>query len=233
MTARGSALPRDDQKARAVRDMFDAIAPRYDLVNRIMTFGIDGLWRARAVRDLALPIGSTVVDIGCGTGDLCRALHAERLHGIGVDMSWNMLVHARTGAPLVEADGLQLPFPDESLDGAVSGFALRNLTDLAALFHELARVLRPLGRIALLDVAQPTQPLLRWGHGMYFGKVVPMIGAALSDAAAYRYLPESVAYLPAADRMVAMLDEAGFERVERRLLTGGITQLLTGTKACP
>lgn len=225
-------LPQGAEKADAVQRMFDAIAPRYDLVNRVMTFGLDRIWRRRTVRDLALPAGARVVDLACGTGDLCRDLRAADLRPFGVDFAFAMLANARTGAPLVQADAQRLPFPDASFDGATSGFALRNLTSLDAFFAELARVVRPLGRVALLDVAQPTQPLLRKGHAVYFEHVVPRIGGALSgNAAAYRYLPESVAYLPAGAELVRMLASAGFRDVERHLLTGGITQLLTGTRA--
>jgi demethylmenaquinone methyltransferase/2-methoxy-6-polyprenyl-1,4-benzoquinol methylase len=118
------------------------------------------------------------------------------------------------------------------VDGATSGFALRNFTDLDAFFAELARVVRPLGRVALLEVAQPARPLLRRGHAVYFDHVVPRLGGLLSgNGAAYRYLPESVAYLPPPDRLTAMLAAAGFRDVDRRLLTGGVTQLLTGTRA--
>jgi demethylmenaquinone methyltransferase/2-methoxy-6-polyprenyl-1,4-benzoquinol methylase len=225
-------LPQGADKASAVRRMFDDIAPRYDLVNRVMTFGLDRVWRRRAVRDLALPAGARVVDLACGTGDLCRDLRAAGLRPTGVDFAFAMLANARTGAPLVQADAQRLPFPDASFDGATSGFALRNLTSLDVFFGELARVVRPLGRVALLDVAQPSQPLLRKGHAVYFERVVPRIGGALSgNASAYRYLPASVAYLPAGDELVRLLEAAGFRHVERRSLTGGITQLLTGTRA--
>lgn len=231
MTA-AAQLPQGEEKARAVQEMFDAIAPRYDLVNRVMTFGLDRGWRKRTVRDLALPAGARVVDVACGTGDLCRDLRAANLRPVGVDFAHRMLANARTGAPLVQADAQRLPFTDASLDGATSGFALRNFTSLYEFFAELARVVRPLGRVALLDVAQPSQPLLRRGHAVYFEHVVPRIGAVLSgNAAAYRYLPKSVAYLPPADDLVRMLAAAGFRDVERHLLTGGITQLLTGTRA--
>ncbi|HEX7168444.1 MAG TPA: ubiquinone/menaquinone biosynthesis methyltransferase [Acidimicrobiales bacterium] len=223
-------LPQGREKERAVRDMFDAIAPRYDLVNRLMTFGLDVRWRRRAVRELALPAGAVVLDIACGTGDLCRDLQGARLRPVGVDFSFGMLRHARTTAPLAHADALRLPFPDASVEGAVSGFALRNFSDLGACFDELGRVVRPGGRIALLDVAQPDSPILRWGHGIYFGKVVPRIGGLLSDPGAYRYLPRSVAYLPAPPAMLDRLRAAGFDDVQRRLLTGGITQLVTGTR---
>lgn len=223
-------LPQGEAKVRAVRDMFDTIAPRYDLVNRVMTFRMDVGWRRRAVRDLRLPAASTVVDIAAGTGDLCRELARQGLRPVGVDLSWGMLAHARTTAPLAQADGLRLPLPGGAVDGVTCGFALRNLVDLGAFFDELARVVRPGGRIALLDVAQPAHPVLRWGHSLYFGKVVPLIGGLLSDKAAYRYLPQSVAYLPPTDEMLDRLRAAGFDAVDRRLLSGGITQLLTATR---
>ena len=224
------ALPEGDEKVRAVRAMFDAIAPRYDLVNRIMTFGLDVRWRRRAVRSLDLGPAATVVDLACGTGDLCRDLAAAGYHPVGVDLSLGMLRHARTDAPLVQADALHLPLSDASADGAVSGFALRNFVALGPVFAELARIVRPGGRIALLDVATPANPILHTGHAVYFGRIVPRIGGALSDPAAYRYLPKSVAYLPAPTAMIDLLHNAGFGAVTRTLLTGGIAQLLVATR---
>jgi demethylmenaquinone methyltransferase / 2-methoxy-6-polyprenyl-1,4-benzoquinol methylase len=222
-------LPQGDEKVRAVRAMFDAIAPRYDLVNRIMTFGLDVRWRRRTVRLLGLSNG-TVLDIACGTGDLCRELHGRGLRPIGLDLSLGMLRAARTEGPRVQADALRLPVPDASVDGVTCGFALRNFVELEPFFDELARVVRPGGRIGLLEVAEPPNPVLRWGHGVYFGRVVPRIGGLLSDASAYRYLPRSVAYLPAPDKMVTMLRDRGFVDTERLLLTRGIAQLLLGTR---
>lgn len=226
------SLPQGEEKVRAVREMFDTIAPRYDLVNRVMTFGLDVRWRKRATHSLALPTGSVVLDIAAGTGDFCRELQAAGLTAVGVDLSFGMLAAARTTAPLLQGDALRLPVPDASVDGVTCGFALRNLMSLEPFFAELARVLRPGGRIALLDVAQPTNPILRWGHGIYFGKVVPQIGGLLNGRgrAAYRYLPKSAAYLPEGDGMTVMLRAAGFADADRRLLSGGITQLLTGTR---
>ena len=223
-------LPQGEEKVVAVRSMFDAIAPRYDLVNRIMTFRLDVGWRRAAVRSLRLPAGATVLDLAAGTGDLCRDLQKAGHAPVGADLSWGMLAHARTTAPLVQADALRLPLPDGSADGATCGFALRNFVDLGGFFDELGRVVRPGGRVALLDVAEPTNAVLRWGHGVYFGKVVPLIGGLLSDASAYRYLPQSVAYLPPPAKMLDLLGEAGFVEVDRRLLTGGIAQLITGTR---
>jgi demethylmenaquinone methyltransferase/2-methoxy-6-polyprenyl-1,4-benzoquinol methylase len=223
-------LPQGEEKVQAVRAMFDAIAPRYDLVNRIMTFRMDVRWRTRTVRALGLPTGSLVLDLACGTGDLCRALTDHGYRPVGADLSFGMLANARTDAPLVHADALQLPVPDRSADGVTCGFALRNFVDLRPFLAELGRVVRPGGRIALLEVAEPSNRLLRWGHGIYFGDVVPRIGGLLSDAAAYRYLPRSVAYLPSASQLVDLIRGAGFGNARRELLSGGIAQLLTGTR---
>lgn len=224
------ALPTGDEKRAAVRSMFDAIAPRYDLVNRIMTFRMDVGWRRRTIGDLDLPYGATVLDLACGTGDLCRGLAAAGHQPVGMDLSFGMLAVGTTTSPLTQADALRLPIPDGSVDGVTCGFALRNFVELGPFFAELGRVVRPLGRIALLEVAEPAHPVLRWGHGVYFGKVVPRIGGLLSDGAAYRYLPRSVAYLPEPDEMLAMVANAGFERVERTLLSTGIAQLVTATR---
>jgi demethylmenaquinone methyltransferase/2-methoxy-6-polyprenyl-1,4-benzoquinol methylase len=224
-------LPEGDEKVRAVRAMFDAIAPRYDVVNRLMTFRMDVRWRKRTVRDLALPPGSRVLDLACGTGDLCREVTAAGLQPLGFDLSFGMLAAARTEAPLAQADALRLPVGDGMADGVTCGFALRNLVSLEPFLAELARVVRPGGRIALLEVATPANPVLRWGHGFYFGKVVPVIGGLLSDPAAYRYLPRSVAYLPEPDRLLEMVGAAGFNAVDRALLSTGISQLITATRS--
>ena len=224
-------LPEGDEKKRAVRDMFDAIAPRYDLVNRVMTFRLDVRWRRKTVRDLALPDGSTVLDLAAGTGDLCIDLRESGLTPISMDLSYGMLAADRSGAPRTQADILRLPVRDRSVDGVTCGFALRNLLELPAFFEELARVVRPGGRIALLDVGIPKNRVIRFGNNIYFGKVVPKIGALLSDGAAYRYLPKSVAYLPDPDEMIAMLQRAGFDDASHHLLSGGLTQQLLGTRS--
>jgi len=226
----GTALPHGDDKVRAVRAMFDTIAPRYDLVNRIMTFRMDVGWRRRAIRALDLGTRSTVVDLACGTGDMCIDLEAAGHRPVGVDLSLGMLAAARTRAPLVQGDALRMPCPDGAVDGVTCGFALRNFVALPPMLAELARIVRPGGRIALLDVAEPPNPIMRWGHSIYFGKVVPIVGGLLSDKAAYRYLPESVAYLPEPAELQRMVADAGFADVERTLLSGGISQLYTGTR---
>src|SRR5687768_4797987 len=154
-----------------VRSMFDDIAPRYDLVNRVMTLGMDRAWRRRTVASLGLGSDSLVADIACGTGDLCIELRKQRMRAIGFDLSLGMLSSARTTSPLVQADALRLPVRDGSLDGVTCGFALRNVVDLDLLFAEMARVVRSEGRIAILEVATPQNPVLRAGHALYFKKV--------------------------------------------------------------
>jgi len=225
-----AGLPEGEAKVKAVDTMFDAIAPRYDLLNRLLTFGMDVGWRRKTVRSLQLQPGSVVVDLACGTGDLCRELARQGYRPVGVDRSAGMLAAQRTTAPLVRGDALRLPFPNNSTDGIVCGFALRNFASLKPFLGECARVLRPGGRVALLEVAEPENAVLRWGHGLYFGNVVPLVGGLLSDRDAYQYLPKSVAYLPPPNRMVAMMSEAGFGSASRRALSAGIAQLLTGTR---
>lgn len=210
--------------------MFDAIAPRYDLVNRIMTFRLDVRWRRRAVRELALPAGSRVIDLASGTGDLCIDLRRSGLRPLSFDLSFGMLAADRSTSPRTQADVLRLPLADASVDGATCGFALRNLVDLPTFFAELARVVRPGGRIALLDVGVPRNRVIRSGHSLYFGRIVPRIGGLLSDSAAYRYLPKSVAYLPEPPVLLEILRRAGFKDARHRTFSGGITQLLIATR---
>jgi demethylmenaquinone methyltransferase / 2-methoxy-6-polyprenyl-1,4-benzoquinol methylase len=229
-TDRREGLPEGEEKVRAVRHMFDAIAGRYELVNSLMSFGMDRGWRHRCVDALELPAGSVVLDVACGTADLCRELSARHHRPVGVDLSPGMLSHAHTTAPLVLADALAAPFRATVFDGAVSGFALRNVVDLGALFAELARVIRPGGRISLLDLAEPETGLLRLGHRYWSTYAVPLVGSVLSDADAYHYLPRSFAYLPPPPEVVKLLEHAGFGAVEHGLLSGGISQLYVATR---
>ncbi|MEP6758971.1 MAG: ubiquinone/menaquinone biosynthesis methyltransferase [Actinomycetota bacterium] len=226
-----SQLPSGDEKAETVRSLFDRISPRYDLVNRVMTLGMDIGWRRRAIRELHLPAGSRVFDLACGTGDFCRELRGAGYLAVGFDFSFGMLASARTDVPLVQADALRLPVRDASADGVTCGFALRNVVSLPALFAELGRIVRLGGAIALLDASRPDNALLRVGHTVYFERMVPMIGGLLSDRDAYAYLPRSMAYLPPPAEMLAMLRGAGFPSARRLQLTGGITQLLVGVRA--
>jgi demethylmenaquinone methyltransferase/2-methoxy-6-polyprenyl-1,4-benzoquinol methylase len=225
-----ATLPRGEAKVAAVEAMFDAIAPRYDLCNRVISLGLDAGWRRRTVGALGLAPGATVLDLACGTGDLCRLLQRASLHAVGIDRSAGMLAAARTDAPMVRGDALRLPLRDATVEGVVCGFALRNFAELPPFFSECARVLRPGGRVALLEVAEPERALLRLGHSLWFGRVVPLVGGLLSDRAAYRYLPQSVAYLPGEAELTGMLTAAGFADVHRQALSGGLTQLITGTR---
>ena len=224
-------LPTGEEKTARVRAMFDAIAPRYDLVNRLITLGLDQPWRKRAVRALALPAGSLVLDLACGTGALGELAQRAGHRVLGADMSAGMLAGRRAAVPVVQCDVAALPFRDGTFDGLVCGYALRNFTDLGASLAEAARVLRPGGRIAVLEVDVPETPLLRAGHSIWFHRVVPLIGAAFSDRAAYRYLPDSVAYLPAEHELRRLFRHAGFATVGRRPLEGGVSQIVTGTRA--
>jgi len=211
-TLERDGLPDPSRKAQVIRGMFDRISTRYDLVNRVMTFGMDVGWRRRAVRELRLPGGALVADLACGTGDLCDELLTGGYRAVGFDFSHGMLRNAGTSAPLVEADALRLPLADGSVDA------------------ETARVLRPGGRVAFLETSEPDGRLLRAGHAVYFKRIVPLIGGALSDPEAYRYLPRSMAYLPEPARLLSMLADAGFAGIERIALGGGVAQLLVGTR---
>ena len=142
-----------------------------------------------------------------------------------------MLQATSTQAPAVQCDAAALPIASGAADGVVCGFALRNFSDLAAAASEMARVLRPGGRLALLEVGAPTGRVTRAGFSIWFNRVVPLIGAAVSDRAAYRYLPASVAYLPAPDELRELLRDAGFSGVNRRQLSGGLSQLYVATRA--
>ncbi len=223
-------LPTGDEKTARVRAMFDTIAPRYDLVNRLMTFGLDQAWRRTTVSALSLPADARVLDLACGTGDLSRVGRRQGYRMVGADLSAGMLAANNSTTPLVEADGGRLPFADGAFDGVVCGYALRNFTDLGATLAEAARVLRPGGRLAVLEVDAPTSRVLRAGYDVWFTKAVPLLGGALSDKEAYRYLPRSVAYLPDPATLRRMLLDAGYSTVGIRPLAGGLSQLVVATR---
>ena len=209
--------------------MFDRIAPVYDVMNRVMTAGLDQRWRRATVRAVVQP-GDRVLDAACGTGDLAIAAAQAGGDVTGLDFSPRMLERARHKAPdleWIEGDLLDLPFPDDSFDAATVGFGVRNVADLELALAELHRVLRRGGRLAVLEITRPHGPL-RVFYSFWFDRVVPLLGRALPGGAAYTYLPASVKRFPGPDDLAALL--AGFEDVHYRLFGGGIVALHTGTK---
>lgn len=225
------ALPANEEKHKAVRAMFDRIAPRYDRMNRLMTVGLDQRWRRAAIDAIGVGAGDVVLDLACGTGDLAELCAARHAKVVGLDFAGEMLHGAKqraVSASFVQGDGTRLPLADDSMTAVVCGFALRNFVALPPVFAELARVLRPGGRVALLDVDRPSQPLIRAGHSFYFDRIVPFVGGLLSDREAYSYLPQSTAYLPPATELRATLSKAGFAAIAHRRMLLGSVQLLTG-----
>ena len=215
----------------SVRGMFDRIAPVYDVMNHVMTAGLDRRWRSLAVEEVVWP-GDRVLDACCGTGDL--AVAAERRGGrvVGLDFSERMLERARRKSGAIEwvqGDALALPFGDGEFDAATVGFGVRNLADLEAGLRELARVVRPGGKLAVLEITRP-RGILKPFFRLWFDGVIPVLGRVLPGGQAYTYLPASVRRFPGPDDLSALLERAGFEDVRYRLLGGGIVALHVGTR---
>jgi demethylmenaquinone methyltransferase/2-methoxy-6-polyprenyl-1,4-benzoquinol methylase len=221
-----------NQKAR-MRAMFDSVAPRYDLLNHFLSAGVDRGWRRRAVRELALRPGERLLDLCAGTGDLgLGAIEWEpRLSVIGIDLARAMLLRGerkrRTEAfAFVQGDAEQLPFPDASFDAAAVGFGIRNVGSRERAFREAVRVLRPGGRLAVLEFTLPNREPLRRLYLAYFNHVLPRLGGWVSGRPeAYRYLPASVTTFPEPAVLARELEGAGFARVHWHLLSGGIAAL--------
>ena len=224
MSSRAGTLPPE-----GVRSMFDRIAPVYDAMNRLMTAGLDQKWRRATVEAVVRP-GDKVLDSCCGTGDLAVAVAAAGGKVTGVDFSKPMLERARRKAPKIdwiEGDALALPFEDGSFDAATVGFGVRNLSDLGAGLRELRRVLRPSGRVAILEITRP-QGLLAPFYRFWFDGVIPVAGKVLPGGSAYTYLPASVRWFPDPHGLAKLLAEAGFDDIRWRLFAGGIVALHTG-----
>ncbi len=214
-----------------VRSMFDRIAPVYDVMNRVMTAGLDIRWR-RLAASLAVQPGDRVLDAACGTGDLAlAALRAGAGRVTGLDFAERMLERARAKAPSldwVQGDLLALPFADATFDAVTVGFGVRNVADLPLALRELRRVLRPGGRLAILEITQP-RGLLKPFFSLWFDRVVPLLGKLLrSGGEAYTYLPASVKRFPAAEDLATLLRDCGFADVRWRLLGGSIVAIHTG-----
>jgi demethylmenaquinone methyltransferase/2-methoxy-6-polyprenyl-1,4-benzoquinol methylase len=228
------SLPTGAEKRTAVKNMFDRIAPRYDLLNRLVSLGLDQSWRRLALDLVHVGPADLVLDLACGTGDLCEQVRARGARVVGADFAREMLrgaVAREIDAEFTNADAALLPIASESIDVVTCGFALRNFVSLPEVFKEIARVLKPGGRMAVIEVDRPGSSLVRGAHSLYFDRFVPLLGGLLSDRDAYRYLPESTAYLPAPEELFAMLDKAGIVRVAKRPLLFGAAQILTGVKA--
>jgi demethylmenaquinone methyltransferase/2-methoxy-6-polyprenyl-1,4-benzoquinol methylase len=213
-----------------VRGMFDRIAPFYDAMNRVMTVGLDQRWRRLAAAAVVRP-GDKVLDGCCGTGDLAvAAVKAGAGEVIGLDFSEEMLVRARRKAPelaWVRGDLLELPFEAGAFDVATVGFGIRNVDDLDGGLTELRRVLKPGGRVAILEITRPKGPLALF-YKLWFDGIVPLLGKVLPGGSAYTYLPASVKRFPGPEALADRLRSAGFEEVAYRRLGGGIVALHTG-----
>ena len=213
----------------SVESMFDRIAPVYDAMNRVMTAGLDQRWRRRTVAAAVRP-GDRVLDACCGTGDL--AVAAARAGGdvTGLDFSERMLARARrksTDIEWVRGDVLELPFADESFDAVTVGFGVRNVADLERALRELRRVLRPGGRVAILEITRP-RGVLKPFFSLWFDRLVPLLGKVLPGGKAYAYLPASVRRFPGAEELTTVLEACGFADVRFRLFGGSIVALHSG-----
>ncbi len=227
MSAASGRLPAD-----GVRSMFDRIAPVYDVMNRVMTAGLDRRWRTLTAEAVVRP-GDRVLDACCGTGDL--AIACARIGGqvTGLDFSEPMLERARRKAPEVEwvrGDVLSLPFDDATFDAATVGFGVRNVEDIDRALRELRRVLRSGGRLGILEITRPRGVLAPF-YRVWFDAIVPLLGRVLPGGSAYTYLPASVRRFPGPDELAALIRGAGVEDVHYELFAGGIVALHTGTTA--
>ena len=239
MHAPAGPTPGAPEKA-AVRSMFDRIAPRYDLLNRLLSAGSDVRWRRAAVDFLELPPGARVLDLCTGTADLLlEALGRDRGHrGVGIDLSLEMLLRGAQklgrdgfrGSGLVQGDAERLPLRSACWDAALVAFGIRNVGDPEAALVEIVRVLRPGGRLVVLEFSMPGG-LLGSLYRVYFRQVLPRVGGLVSgDRAAYSYLPDSVVRFPTPDTFASAMLRAGFGDVRLKPLTGGIAHMYRGEK---
>ena len=229
-----SNLPAPEEKAAAVRSMFDRIAPRYDRMNRLISGNMDQRWRRSLVTRLGIRPAHSVLDLACGTGDFTEMVLRRRTNVVALDFAGVMLEQASRrvpGAELVQGDAQGLPLRDASFDVVVSGFALRNFTDIGGAFTEVARVLKPGGRFGYLEVDEPQNALIRRGHAFYFGRVMPLLGSVFSDGSAYRYLRDSTVYLPQEKELLAMLAAVGFTNLDKRSHMAGAIQSVSAVRA--
>jgi demethylmenaquinone methyltransferase/2-methoxy-6-polyprenyl-1,4-benzoquinol methylase len=219
-----------------VRAMFDRISGFYDLVNTVMTVGLHHRWRTRAVDLAAVGKGSRVLDVATGTGDLAIELARRGADVVGTDFSDEMLRVARGKAPALRwehANALELPYADGEFDASTVGFGARNFSDLDRGLAEMARVVRPGGRVVVLEITTPRKPPLSTFYGLWFDRLVPAIGRLAGDSAAYEYLPSSVKRFPGPEGLAAAMERAGLERIRWILTAGGIIALHVGEVRVP
>lgn len=231
------------EKGRGIRDMFDKIAPRYDLLNRLLSLGIDRRWRRFAVRQLDIPENGKVLDIATGTGDVALEIGRQTdssVQIVGSDFTQGMLVLGkekisespyRDRVVLVNAPCEEMPHPARLFDGITIAFGIRNVVDRQKGLCEMARVLKPGGRAAILEFATPRNRFFRAVYFFYFLRVLPWLGGLISQRSAYQYLPDSVLEFPDREAFKAMMEEAGFVDVKVHDLTGGIAAVHVGTRA--
>ena len=227
----------------AIRSMFAAVAPGYDRANRALSLGIDVLWRRRTVRAVGVVRGEQGLDVCTGTGDLCFALHAAGAAMVGADFCTPMLERACAknrrhdsggSAPrFLAADAMALPFPTAAFDFATVAFGIRNVSDPLAALREMSRVVRPGGRVVVLEFTRPRVPLLGAAYWFYFRRILPRLGAWISGArnGAYHYLHDSVVAFPEREQFLALMQQAGLQQPTARLLTGGIAAIYRGEVA--
>jgi demethylmenaquinone methyltransferase/2-methoxy-6-polyprenyl-1,4-benzoquinol methylase len=219
-----------------IQAMFDRIAGVYDRMNRVMTAGLDARWRSRAADLAALGPGGRALDVACGTGDLAMELRArvgERGEVVGCDFSDRMLELARRKAPGIRferANALDLPYADGEFDAATVGFGARNFSDLERGLAEMARVVRPDGRVVVLEITTPERPPLSWFHRLWFDRIVPVLGRLTGQGDAYSYLPSSVRRFPGPSELAASLAAVGLTRIRWVLTGGGIIAIHVGER---
>lgn len=230
------------EKAERVRAMFDQIAPRYDLLNHVLSLNIDKRWRLRVTRELAQVMArpdARALDLCCGTGDLTIALRKAfpTSDVVGLDFSRPMLVRADqksmtdSHVSLVQGDATLVPFPDAGFDAVTIAFGLRNLTSVEGGLAEILRMLSPGGRAVILEFSRPVFPLLREAFGFYFHQILPRIGGIVSGSrGAYTYLPKSVEDFPDQKSLARRMEAAGFANVRYRNLSGGIAAMHVGDR---
>jgi demethylmenaquinone methyltransferase/2-methoxy-6-polyprenyl-1,4-benzoquinol methylase len=229
---------REIEHAAAVREMFSGIAGRYDLLNHLLSLNIDKRWRRRVREELAETLGdpsAVVLDVACGTGDLSIELVTDaNAKVIGTDFCRPMLAIAAektSMVPFVEGDAMKLGFADDSFDAVTIAFGLRNLSNLSDGLAELYRILKPKGKLVVLEFSAPVIPGFRPLFSFYFSRVLPRIGGVVSGSrSAYEYLPDSVSKFPDQKRLAEMMRERGFKDVSYKNLTGGIAATHVGEK---